>query len=189
MCLTAPKLQFLHQRKGPQCKPRRQGAERWQQVKNFISEMKRIIVYGLFIIMTAILLLDSFSSFEITSSIILFLVRLMTFATFSIILFGFCIKVKGDELILYSILTIGFLFIITFPFSWNPAWNPQTIMYQNLHLANRTIEYQMQDFGVFGSKSRIVDRMKFLPYFYWTKEININNIDTLTWEKVDIAVN
>jgi hypothetical protein len=62
-------------------------------------------------------------------------------------------------------------------------------MYQNLHLANRTIEFQLQDFGAFGTNMRTVDRIKILPYFDWTKEINTKNIDTLTWEKVNINLN
>ncbi len=62
-------------------------------------------------------------------------------------------------------------------------------MYQNLHLANRTIEFQMQDFGVLGTNRRTVDRIKIFQYFDWTKEINANNIDTLTWKKVDIDIN
>ncbi len=166
-----------------------QSLDRWQQVRNTISTMVGITVYGLFIISTAILLLDSFTSLDITSSIIIFTIRFLSYSTFAIILIGFLLKKKGDRLILYSGLIVGLLFIISFPFSWNPNWNTQTIKYQNLHQVNRTIEFQMQDFGALGSNRRIVDRIKIFPYFDWTKEINIDNIDTLTWRKVEISVN
>jgi hypothetical protein len=151
--------------------------------------MKRLTILGLFIITTTLLLLDSFTPLDITNSIVIFIIRLLSYSTFAILLIGFLLKQKGEKLILYSGLTVGFLFIISFPFSWNLEWKTQTIMYQNLHLANRTIEFQMQDMGALGSSSRTVDRMKIFPYFDWTKKINTDNIDTLTWKKVDIDIN
>jgi hypothetical protein len=151
--------------------------------------MKQLTIYGLFIISTSLLLLDGFTPLDITNSIVFFIFRLFSYSTFAIILIGFLLKQKGDKLILYSSLTVGFIFVVSFPFSWDLEWKTQTIMYQNLHLPNRTIEFQMQDFGAFGTNKRTVDRMKIFPYFDWTKEINTENIDTLTWEKVDIDLN
>jgi len=151
--------------------------------------MKRLTIFGLFIISSTLLLLDSFTPLDITNSIVIFFIRLLSYSTFAIILIGFLLKQKGDKLILYTGLTVGFLFVVSFPFSWNLEWKTQTIMYQNLHLANRTIEFQMQDFSAFGTNRRTVDRMKIFPYFDWTKETNTENMDTLTWEKVDIDIN
>jgi hypothetical protein len=152
--------------------------------------MKRLTIFGLFIISTTLLLLDSLTPLDITSSIVILIIRLLSYSTFAIILIGFLLKQKGDKLILYTGLTVGFLFILSFPFSWwNLEWKTQTILYQNFHLANRTIEFQMQDFGALGTNRRTVDRIKIFPYFDWTKEINADNIDTLTWKKVDIDIN
>ena len=151
--------------------------------------MKRLTIFGLFIISTTLLLLDSFTPLDITNSIVILIIRLFSYSTFAIILIGFLLKQKGDKLILYSGLTVGFLFVVSFPFSWNLEWKTQTILYQNLHLATRTIEFQMQDMGALGSGARTVDRIKIFPYFDWTKKINTDNIDTLTWEKVDIDIN
>ena len=152
--------------------------------------MKRLTIFGLFIISTTLLLLDSLTPLDITSSIVILIIRLLSYSTFAIILIGFLLKQKGDKLILYTGLTVGFLFILSFPFSWwNLEWKTQTILYQNLHLVNRTIEFQMQDFGALGTNRRTVDRIKIFPYFDWTKEINADNIDTLTWKKVDIDKN
>ena len=61
-------------------------------------------------------------------------------------------------------------------------------MFQNLHFASRTIEFQMQDFGALGSNRRTIDRFKILPFLDWTKEIDPDKIDTLTWEEVNIDV-
>ena len=152
--------------------------------------MKRLTIFGLFIISTTLLLLDSLTPLDITSSFVILIIRLLSYSTCAIILIGFLLKQKGDKLILYTGLTVGFLFILSFPFSWlNLEWKTQTILYQNLHLANRTIEFQMQDFGALGTNRRTVDRIKILPYFDWTKKINTENIDTLTWKKVDIDIN
>ena len=152
--------------------------------------MKRLTIFGLFIISTTLLLLDSLTPLDITSSIVILIIRLLSYSTFAIILTGFLLKQKGDKLILYTGLTVGFLFILSFPFSWwNLEWKTQTILYQNLHLANRTIEFQMQDFGALGTNRRTVDRIKIFSYFDWTKKINTENIDTLTWKKVDIDIN
>lgn len=147
-------------------------------------------IFGLFIISTTLLLLDSLTPLDIASSIVILIIQILSYSTFAIILIGFLLKQKGDKLILYTGLTVGFLFILSFPFSWwKSEWKTQTILYQNLHLANRTIEFQMQDFGIFGTSRRTVDRIKIIPYFEWTKEINADKIDTLTWKKVDIDIN
>jgi hypothetical protein len=152
--------------------------------------MKRLTIFALFIISTILLLLDSFTPLNITNAIVILIIRLFSFSTFAIILIGFLLKQKGDKLILYTGLTVGFLFILSFPFSWwNREWKTQTIVYQNLHLANRTIEFQMQDSGVLGTNRRTVDRIRIFLYFDWTKEINTDNIDTLTWKKVDVDIN
>ena len=125
--------------------------------------MKRLTIFVLFIISTTLLLLDSFTPLDITNSIVILIIRLFSYSTFAIILIGFLLKQKRDKLILYSGLTVGFLFVVSFPFSWNLEWKTQTIMYQNLHLANRTIEFQMQDMGALGSSARTVDRIKIFP--------------------------
>jgi hypothetical protein len=68
-------------------------------------------------------------------------------------------------------------------------WKTQTVEYQNLHLSNRTIEFQLQDKGARGYNRRRVDRITILPFIEWTKEIGHEPIDTLTWKEMDIYVN
>ncbi len=81
---------------------------------------------------------------------------------------------------------IGFFYIFL---DWRGEWRTQTVEYQNLHLSNRTIEFQLQDKGSRGYNRRRVDRIKILPFIEWTNEIGHEPIDTLTWKKVDIHVN
>jgi hypothetical protein len=69
-------------------------------------------------------------------------------------------------------------------------WKTQTVEYQNVHLSNRTIEFQLQDKGARGYNRRRVDRIEILPFIEWTKELEPDSIfDTLIWKKVDIYVN
>ena len=63
-------------------------------------------------------------------------------------------------------------------------WLTQTVLYQHRHVANRTLEFQLQDKGSFGYNRRTVDRIKLLPSISWSTvltEESLKNIDTLTW--------
>lgn len=82
----------------------------------------------------------------------------------------------------------GIAFFYVF-LDWRGDWKTQTIKYQNLHLPNRTIEFQMQDKGARGYNRRHVDRIKILPFVEWTKEVKYDEIDTFSWKKVSIHVN
>ena len=150
--------------------------------------MKRLTLYGLFFITTALILLDRFSHLEITNSIVYYSILLISIVSLTVIILSFWLKLHGDRLVLFSSLTAGFFFIFAYFLTWNKEWKTQTIMFQNLHFASRTIEFQMQDFGALGSNQRTIDRFKILPYLDWTKKIDPDKIDTLTWEKVNIDV-
>jgi hypothetical protein len=76
--------------------------------------------------------------------------------------------------------------------SWRGDWKTQTILYQNKHLFNRTIEFQLQDKGALGFNKRTVDRIKIIPFVSWTKKLtdeNLKNVDSLTWDKANIDLN
>ena len=75
---------------------------------------------------------------------------------------------------------------------WRGDWKTQTVIFRNNHLSNRTIEFQLQDKGAFGYNRRTVDRVKIFPFVSWTKtltEQELENIDSVSWDKVDIHVN
>ncbi len=85
-----------------------------------------------------------------------------------------------------SILGIGYF--STF-LDWRGAWRTQTVEYRNLHLGNRTIEFQMQDKGALGYNRRTVDVIRLLPFLTWTTETSTSELDSLTWKLVNEEVN
>ena len=91
-----------------------------------------------------------------------------------------------------STVAFGLFLIFNLYTDWRADWKTQTIIYTNNHLSNRTIEFQLQDKGALGFNRRTVDRLKLFPFISWTKKLteeNLKNIDSLTWEKVDIDLN
>ena len=93
-----------------------------------------------------------------------------------------------------TVATTVFILFLAFKFltDWRGDWKTQIIMYQHKSLSNRTIESQLQDKGALGYNKRTVDRTKLFPFVSCTKELaveNVNSIDTMTWEKKDIYLN
>jgi hypothetical protein len=91
-----------------------------------------------------------------------------------------------------STLVFGLFLIFKLYTDWRGDWKTQTVIYQNNHLSNRTIEFQLQNKGALGYNRRTVDRLKIIPFVSWTKKLtkeNLENIDSLTWDKVDIDLN
>jgi hypothetical protein len=91
-----------------------------------------------------------------------------------------------------SAVIFGMFLIINFYLDWRGDWKTQTILYINNHTTNRTIEFQLQDKGAFGYNRRTVDRVKIIPFVSWTKrvtEADLLNLDSLTWNQVNIDVN
>jgi hypothetical protein len=75
---------------------------------------------------------------------------------------------------------------------WRGDWKTQAIHFQNNLHSDRTIEFQMQDKGALGYNRRTVDRIKLFPFISWIKILtpeDVENIDSLTWDKVDIGTN
>jgi hypothetical protein len=91
-----------------------------------------------------------------------------------------------------STAAFAFFLIIHRFLDWRGDWKTQTIIYTNNHLSNRTIEFQLQGKGSLGYNRRTVDRFKLFPFVSWTTKLteeNLKNVDSLTWDKVDIHVN
>ena len=85
------------------------------------------------------------------------------------------------------------MFVIFKQFTdWRGDWKTQTILFQNKHLFNKTIEFQLQGKGALGFNRRTVDRLKVFPFISWTKRLtdeDLKKIDSLTWDKVGIDLN
>lgn len=160
------------------------GAERPDKMR-----MNTITKYFLFIISTSILLLDALTPVAIDNSKIYLTLFFISVSTFILIIANHFFKSKSKSLVAISISLAGLLCFIKYSFAWSGDWKTQTIIYQNLHLGNRTIEFQMRDIGALGYKKRPIDRIKIIPFIDWINEISIEKIDTLTWKKVDIDIN
>jgi hypothetical protein len=67
-------------------------------------------------------------------------------------------------------------------------YKTQTVMYRSKTNPDIRIEFQMQDIGAFGYNERII---KISPGYFFdsTQEIDVKEIDTLNWAKVDEYVN
>ena len=73
-------------------------------------------------------------------------------------------------------------------FSWNGDWKTQTIIYENGHFDNKTIEFQMQDKGALGYNRRIVEVTKFTFFLKLIEQVDTTEID-LPWILVNKDVN
>ncbi|MDQ2177249.1 hypothetical protein [Marinifilum sp. D714] len=146
----------------------------------------RVISYFFWMLSTGIILLDKITPLEITNIKIYYCLLIVSITLSTIIILRFWLKLKGETLLLSTAICVALLFAITYILTWRLEWKTETILYKNLHLQNRTIEFQRMDLGVFGTKSRTIDRMRILPYVEWNKEIRVSEIDTLTWKKVNI---
>ena len=151
--------------------------------------MNRTKQYCLFIITTGILLLDALTPFVVNNLKIYLLIFFISASTFIVIITRHLLKWTSKDLIPTTILVVGLLCFAKYFFSWGGDWKTQTIIYQNLHLKKRTIEFQMRDVGALGYKKRTVDRIRLIPFFDWITKTDIQYFDTLVWRKVEIYVN
>jgi len=148
------------------------------------------ILLGVWFINLIILVLILFTRLEINPHRIIYLQLIILFTGISFKL-GFSKKYKYSKivgalvLIIFSSLTIYYSVFL----DWRGPWKTQTIIYQNKHISNRTIEFQLQGKGSLGYNRRTVDKIKIVPFLHWIKVLNNEEIDSLTWKKVDIYFN
>ena len=85
---------------------------------------------------------------------------------------------------------VGALCFIQSFLTWGGDWKTQTILYKNLTNENKTIEFQMRgDRFSFGYKKRVINRLKLLPGFDWTTDIDTTTINHRQWRKINLYVN
>ncbi|MDF2454345.1 MAG: hypothetical protein K0R51_338 [Cytophagaceae bacterium] len=150
--------------------------------------MKHFILPLIFFLSTGLIVLDHLTDFEINHSGVYFIIQFIVLLSLLLSIRKFFIQIKNIYLLLL-IVSIGVFCYTGYFFTWGGEWCTQTILYQNKKLKNRTIEYQMVDIGAFGYSRRTIDRIKILPFFDWTKEIQKHEMEASDWERVDIYVN
>lgn len=142
------------------------------------------ISFGLF-------LLDLLPNFDIKNQFIKSFVYLFsTFGSILIIGINFQQKLNKLTLILPTIGILGVLFLGPLQImNAKSAWKTQTIMYQNEHLANKTIEHQLQDVGAKGYNKREVETFYLTKHFMLIAEVPKDIENRIEWIKINKEVN
>jgi len=151
--------------------------------------VKKMLLFGLFGVSTILILLEHFINLEINNSKVLLFIMFVSASSFIVILGRIILKQEHRKFILLTSLVVGLLCAAVGFFTQNDNWKTQVILYQNLHLATRTVEFQMQDLGAFGYRKRTVERIKIIPFFDWIKEVRTSQLDKLTWKRLNQDVN
>ena len=154
--------------------------------------LKRIIdrfALILWIILSTTYLLSLFTNIEISSSTlrnICFLLSISGLILFTLRLFRVKLKERIYRIVIFFSILIGG-FVITW-LQWTGDWKTQTILFENGHFKNKTIEFQMQDKGALGYNKRIVEVTNLTGFLKIIEPIDTINLG-LPWIKVDKEIN
>ncbi|WP_291287486.1 hypothetical protein [Flavobacterium sp.] len=152
--------------------------------------MKTTILYVLFLITTALTLVNRYTPFYINNSILHFIILFMAALTFVLIIGQLVRKLKRSRSQLLAFLIVGVLCFIKSFLTWGGDWKTQTILYKNLTNDSKTIEFQMRgDRFSFGYKKRVINRLKLFPGFDWTTNVDTTTINHMQWKKMNLYVN
>jgi hypothetical protein len=152
--------------------------------------MKNITLYALFVITAALTLVNRYTPFYINNSMLHFAIFLIAAFTFIFITGRLLGKLKSFKSQLIALIIVAFLCFIRSFLIWGGDWKTQTILYGNIANDNKTIELQMRgDRFSFGYKKRVINRLKLLPGFDWTTDVDTAAIDHSQWKKMNLYVN
>lgn len=151
--------------------------------------MKTTILYLLFFSTAILTVMNRYTPFYINNSTLHFAIFFIVTVTFLFIIGRAIGKLKSTKSQLLTFIIAGmFCFIQSF-LTWGGDWKTQTILYKNLY-NNKTIEFQMRGNRFsFGYKKRVVNRLKLLPGFDWTTDIDTTTINHKQWKKMNLYVN
>jgi hypothetical protein len=152
--------------------------------------MKNLILYIAFLISAPLLFMNRYTDLYINNSVVHFLVLVLASITFIFILGQAFGKLRTTKSKLFTIVMVGIVCFIHSFLTWGGDWKTQTILYRNISNDNRTVEFQMRgDRFSFGYKKRIINRLKLVPGFDWTTDIDTTTINRKEWQKRNIYVN
>ncbi|MBG8552259.1 hypothetical protein [Hymenobacter guriensis] len=145
------------------------------------------IIWACAFILFIILLLNVFTGLEI---------RFATWVLSVTLLSAFLFLYMLDNQLVYKLKLSFFLFVLWIcAMSFVKgimavfAWQTQTILYQNIYLKNRIIEFQMMNPGAGSYRRRTVEKTIIVPGINWITEINGDSIDLKQWKKFNIDIN
>jgi len=138
---------------------------------------------------SAIFILTFFTDLEITLPIVRIIIFLLTvLGIILIILKLFKIKISSTVyiIIIISVILVGGIVITQY--NWTSKWKTQTVLFENGHFKNKTIEFQTQDKGALGNNLRIVEVTNLTGFLKVISLVDTTNME-LPWIKADIEVN
>jgi hypothetical protein len=137
-----------------------------------------------------LLLINRYTPLYINNTLLHFIILFISAVTFTFIIglvFG---KLKNLKSKLLTAVFIGIICFIHSFLSWGGDWKTQTILYRNQTNNSKNIEFQMRgDRFSFGYKKRVINRLKLLPGFDWTTDIDTATIDHRQWKKMNLYIN
>lgn len=152
--------------------------------------MKTTISYVLFVITATLILMNRYTPFYINNSILHFVIFFIAALTFILMIGKLAGKLKSTKSKLLTAIIVGTICFIQAFLTWGGDWKTQTILYRNAAQNNRTIEFQMRgDRFSFGYKRQIINRLKILPGFDWTTNIDTTTLNHSEWKKMNLYIN
>ena len=156
----------------------------------YISYMKHIGIYILFVVSAILILVNRYTELYINDYRVHFLLLFTAAATFVIIIGHLFGKLRSNKSIIITFLIVGILCFLKAYFTWGGDWRTQTVLYQNLADKNTTINYQLRAIRFqFGYKKRVVQIKHLAPFYEWNTDVDTLLIDKSQWKKVDIDLN
>ncbi len=154
-----------------------------------IKKISYIMAIPIWIAASFILILSLLTQIEITNTLIRNLCLIVSFSGVLFVNISLLFPKKPKATM--AAIIISFVCISVYlkeEFKWNGDWKTQTIIYENGHFNNKTIEFQMQDKGALGNNRRIVEVTKFTFFLKLIEPVDTTKID-LPWILVNKHVN
>lgn len=147
-------------------------------------------LYIIFIISTAVIILNRYTALYINDYRVHFFFLFFTVSSLVLIVGQFLKKLNNTISIVLTFIITGILCAMTAFLTWGGDWKTQTILYQNIKNKKQTVNFQLRaDRFAFGYKKRIVAVEHLAPFMDWTTDIDTIDLDRSKWKKTDIELN
>jgi hypothetical protein len=155
-----------------------------------LKTMKTILLYVIFLISVALLVLNRYTALYINNSVIHLALIITAIVTLSFITGQILGKLKSKPSRLLFILLVSLLCYAKAFLTWDGDWKTQIILYHSIANKNVTVDFQMQDNRfTFGYKKRITKRLKLFPGIDWITDVDTAALNVREWKKMNLYVN
>ena len=154
-----------------------------------IKKTINILIIICWAIVSIIWVISVFTDLDITNEMIRNISAVLTVSGLIYAVLHFIpFKKPKNYMVIVTVAAVLITGIITEIFDWSGNWKTQKVLYENGHLASKTIEFQLQDKGVSGYSRRIVEVTKLTGFLQIIEPVDTSNIE-LPWIKVDKDIN